>query len=91
MAEFQATGNNLIGRRREAAHDAPRIPVVAFGLSLGLFFATTFALCVGFDLLFPNHAMYQTRLRLLPGFVWLNGRTSHSGWSKASDIATLSR
>jgi hypothetical protein len=48
-----------------------RIPVITFGLSLSLFFAITYALCVGFDLLFPGQAMYQTWLRLLPGFTWL--------------------
>lgn len=50
---------------------APRIPVLAFGMSLGIFLAVTFALCVGFDLLFPGQAMYQSWLRLLPGFTWL--------------------
>jgi hypothetical protein len=45
--------------------------VIALGLSLGLFFAITFVLCVGFDLIFPGQAMYQTWLRLLPGFTWL--------------------
>jgi hypothetical protein len=50
---------------------APRVPVLAFGMSLGLFLAVTYALCVGFDLLFPGQAMYQTWLRLLPGFTWL--------------------
>jgi hypothetical protein len=49
----------------------PRLPVLALGLSLSIFLAITFALCVGFDLLFPGHDMYQTWLRLLPGFVWL--------------------
>ncbi len=49
----------------------PRLPVMALGMSLGTFFATTFVLCVGFDLLFPEHAMYETWLRLLPGFTWL--------------------
>jgi hypothetical protein len=48
-----------------------RIPVITFGLSLGFFFVITYVLCVGFDLLFPGHAMYQTWLRLLPGFTWL--------------------
>jgi hypothetical protein len=48
-----------------------RIPVIAFGLSLSLFFAITYVLCIGFDLLFPGQAMYQTWLRLLPGFTWL--------------------
>ena len=48
-----------------------RIPVITFGLSLSLFFAITYVLCIGFDLLFPGQAMYQTWLRLLPGFTWL--------------------
>jgi len=50
----------------------PRIPVVALGTSLGIFLAITFVLCVGFDLLFPGYAMYETWLRLLPGFTWLS-------------------
>jgi hypothetical protein len=51
--------------------EAPRIPLVIFGLSLGLFLAISYVLCVGFDLIFPGQAMYQTWLRLLPGFTWL--------------------
>lgn len=51
---------------------APRVPVIALGLSLGLFLAFTFTLCVGFDLLFPGQAMYESWLRLLPGFTWLS-------------------
>ncbi len=46
----------------------PRIPVIALGMSLGLFLAVPFILCVGFDLLFPNQAMYESWLHLLPGF-----------------------
>ncbi len=49
-----------------------RVPVVAFGLSLGLFFAVTFVLCVVFDLIFPEQSMHETWMRLLPGFTWLN-------------------
>ena len=49
-----------------------RIPVVALGMSLGVFLAITFILCVGFDLLFPGMAMYETWLKLLPGFTWLS-------------------
>lgn len=49
-----------------------RIPVVAFGMSLGLFLAITFILCVGFDLIFPEVAMYETWSKLLPGFTWLS-------------------
>ena len=72
MAEALPTG---AGRRAgvplPVTVQAPRIPVVVFGLSLGIFFVITFVLCVGFDLLFPGQSMYQTWLRLLPGFTWL--------------------
>ncbi len=51
---------------------APRLPILPLGLSLGIFLAITFVLCVGFDLLFPGMAMYQTWLKLLPGFTWLS-------------------
>lgn len=50
----------------------PRIPVVALAMSLGLFLAFTFTLCVLFDLLVPDQAMYETWFRLLPGFTWLS-------------------
>jgi len=50
---------------------APLLPVIALGMSLGLFLAITFVLCVAFDLLFPGMAMYKSWLRLLPGFTWL--------------------
>ena len=51
---------------------APRVPVIALGMSLGLFFSVTFVLCVGFDFLFPGQAMYESWLQLLPGFTWLS-------------------
>ena len=50
---------------------AARLPVIALGMSLGLFLTISYVLCVGFDLLFPGQAMYQSWLRLLPGFAWL--------------------
>jgi hypothetical protein len=45
---------------------------MAFGMSLSLFLAVTFVLCVLYDLWFPGGAMYQTWLRLLPGFTWIS-------------------
>lgn len=51
---------------------APRIPVVALGMSLGLFLAVTYVLCVLFDLWFPQHEMYRVWGQLLPGFTWIN-------------------
>ena len=53
------------------AREASRIPLVTFGLSLSLFLAITYILCVGFDLLLPGQAMHQNWERLLPGFTWL--------------------
>lgn len=50
----------------------PGISLVAVGHASSLFLAITFALCVAFDLLFPEHAMYQTWQALLPGFEWLS-------------------
>ena len=51
---------------------SPRIPVIALGMALGSFLTITFVLCVAFDLLFPGMAMYETWLKLLPGFTWLS-------------------
>ncbi|MCK5748138.1 DUF5676 family membrane protein [Oricola sp.] len=72
MADSRSSGPGYaIGVTRQGA-DIPRIPVLAFGMSLGLFLAITFVLCVGFDLIFPGMAMYETWLKLLPGFTWLS-------------------
>lgn len=46
--------------------------MIALGMSLGLFLSVTFVLCVGINLLFPEQAMYESWLRLLPGFTWLS-------------------
>ena len=48
------------------------ISLGAFGHATSLFLAITFVLCVGFDLVFPAHAMYQSWQRLLPGFTWIS-------------------
>jgi hypothetical protein len=53
------------------AQSKSRIPVFALGMSLGLFLAFTFVICVLFDLLFPKMAMYPVWKPLLPGFTWL--------------------
>lgn len=50
---------------------SPRIPVLALGVSLGLFLSTTYLLCVVFDLWFPSLAMNPVWSKLLPGFTWL--------------------
>lgn len=50
----------------------PGISLIAVGHASSLFLAITFSLCVGFDLLFPTHAMYEAWQKLLPGFEWLS-------------------
>ncbi len=72
MAEARRTvERRSSGTPLSAAQDS-RIPVLALGMSLGIFLAVTFVLCVGFDLLFPSLAMYPNWQRLLPGFTWLS-------------------
>lgn len=48
------------------------LSLVAVGHATSLFLAITFALCVAFDLLFPQHAMYHAWQDLLPGFEWIS-------------------
>jgi hypothetical protein len=48
------------------------ISLRAAGHATSLLFAIAYCLCVGFDLLFPSHAMYQAWIRLLPGVEWLD-------------------
>lgn len=48
------------------------ISLWAAGNASSLFLAISFSLCVGFDLLFPDHAMYEAWRRLLPGFEWIS-------------------
>jgi 2TM family of unknown function (DUF5676) len=48
------------------------ISLKAVGHATSLFLAISFVLCVGFDLVFPAHAMFQVWQRLLPGFHWIS-------------------
>ncbi len=41
------------------------------GLSTGTFLSISYLLCVAYDLIFPEHAMYESWMKLLPGFTWL--------------------
>ena len=51
------------------------VSLIAVGHATSLTLAVTFSLCVSFDLLFPEHAMYNVWLDLLPGFEWINWKT----------------
>lgn len=52
-----------------------RLSLAAVGHATSALFFISFILCVGFDLLFPEHAMYQAWQKLLPGFEWLSWKS----------------
>jgi len=59
------------------------LSLTAVGHATSLFFVITFALCVAFDLVFPDHAMYQAWQKLLPGFEWLSWKSFFLGLIEA--------
>jgi len=59
------------------------LALTAFGHATSIFLAFTFALCVGFDLLFPNHAMFRVWQNLLPGFQWLSWQSFALGLAES--------
>lgn len=48
------------------------ISLKAFGHATSLLLLFTFVVCVFFDLLFPEHAMFKAWQDLLPGFEFIN-------------------
>lgn len=56
-----------------------KISVVAIGQASSLFLLISYVLCVGFDLLFPQHAMYTAWQALLPGFEWISWKSFFIG------------
>ena len=56
-----------------------RISVVDVGNATSLFLAISFALCVAFDLVLPDHAMYRAWQELLPGFTWISWKSFFIG------------
>lgn len=49
-----------------------RISLSAFGHATSLLLVITYIVCVAFDLIFPEHAMYRAWQDLLPGFEWIS-------------------
>lgn len=52
-----------------------RISLLAVGYATSLFLSLSFTLCVAWDLLLPEMAMYRTWQALLPGFEWLSWKS----------------
>lgn len=61
----------------------PKLSIFKVGMSLGLFLALTFVICVLFDLLFPAYAMNPAWSIFLPGFKWLSTGTFMIGLLEA--------
>jgi hypothetical protein len=61
------------------------LSLTGVGHTCSLFLAITFILCVCFDLLLPELAMYQGWQELLPGFEWISWKSFIIGllWSYA--------
>lgn len=64
-------------------HHTQGISLLGVGHATSLMLAISFTLCVGFDLLFPNHAMYESWQSLLPGFEWLSWKSFFIGFLEA--------
>ncbi|MFT6246885.1 MAG: hypothetical protein ACJAUY_000157 [Cognaticolwellia sp.] len=56
-----------------------KISLIAFGHATSLTIAISFTLCVVFDLVMPQHAMYSVWLNLLPGFEWITWKSFFLG------------
>lgn len=55
------------------------VSLVAFGHATSLLLAISFTLCVLWDLLLPEYAMYASWRTLLPGFEWLSWQSFFLG------------
>lgn len=51
------------------------LSLTAVGHATSLTLVISFALCVGFDFVFPEHAMYESWQKLLPGFEWISWKS----------------
>ncbi|NOY66024.1 MAG: hypothetical protein GXP13_01265 [Gammaproteobacteria bacterium] len=52
-----------------------RLSLTAIGHATSLLFSISFVLCVGFDFIFPEQAMYQSWQNFLPGFEWISWKS----------------
>jgi len=59
------------------------ISLIAAGHASSALLAVTFTLCVAFDLVFPDMAMYEVWLELLPGFEWLSWKSFFLGLAES--------
>lgn len=67
-------------------NSAKQIPIGPLGLSLSVFFAFSYILCVLFGLLVSGSKLHNELFELLPGFTWLTWPAFFIGliWSLAA-------
>jgi len=59
------------------------VSILAVGHATSILLAISFTVCIVFDLLFPDYAMYQSWQALVPGFVWLSWKSFFIGLIQA--------
>lgn len=59
------------------------VPLLAVGHATSFTLVISFVLCISFDLFFPDHAMYDTWQKLLPGFEWISWKSFFLGLIEA--------
>jgi len=64
-------------------HHKQGLSLLGVGHATSLTLAISFSLCVAFDLLLPEHAMYGVWQNLLPGFEWLSWKSFFLGLIEA--------
>lgn len=81
MAEsLQKGSSHRAGVPLPFASNRPQIPLIVFGLSLSLFLATSYVLCVLGYLLFPSLPIEHSALAIfLPGFTLLSWQSFSLG------------
>jgi len=52
-----------------------RFSIYTVGHATSLFLVFSYSICIVFDLLFPEHAMYEAWQKLLPGFKWISWKS----------------
>jgi len=65
------------------SHHRQGISLLGVGHATSLTLAISFVLCVAFDLVLPDHAMYENWQKLLPGFEWLSWKSFFLGLVEA--------
>lgn len=72
MADTMPAADRNRAHRPANGRHPSRLPIAPLGMSLAVFLAITFVICVAFGLLFPDQQMYRAWAPFLPGFTWIS-------------------